>query len=58
MQFAHDIAPLEYLETIEKRAINYFYAANKKQGVKINTKKLKATQSIYAQEKILLVNGM
>lgn len=41
MQFAHDIALLEYLAATEKRIINYLYAASKKQGVKINTKKTK-----------------
>lgn len=42
MQLAHDITLLEYLETAEKRVINYIYAANKKQGAKINTEKPKA----------------
>lgn len=41
MQFANDIALLEYLAAREKRIINYLYAASKKQGVKINTKKTK-----------------
>lgn len=41
MQFAHDIAFLEYLAATEKRIINYLYAASQKWGVKINTKKTK-----------------
>lgn len=54
MQFAHDIAPLEYLEAIEKRVINYFYAANKKQGLKLNTKKTKGdTKHLHTRKNTL-----
>lgn len=54
MQFAHDIALLEYLETTEKRVINYFYAANKKRGVKISSKETKGdTKHLHTRKNTL-----
>lgn len=51
---AHVIALLEYLETTEKRVINYFYAANKKRGVKISTKKTKGdTKHLHTRKNTL-----
>lgn len=54
MQFAHDIVLLEYLETTEKRVINYFCASNKKWGIKINTKKTKGdTKHLHTRKNTL-----